>query len=257
MIVLLLASCGQNITEHYTTSRQTIPSPPATQPTDSATSTSYYTSGDRPVNGPNDTLHVSHLVIRMMPGSKSDFADALRSQPSFSEARAIKQEGNGRVRRLGHTLLLRPYNGPALRFADDTYQMRKDANEEEDTQYQFLGSVSERPYWLVAKQQWENYQPFLINKNSGRATPLTCEPDISPDKRYLLVATPGLDGESPLNGLQLWAISDQVVTPLWTRALQNWQPQQVRWLDNHTIAIEQLRFEPHEQKTYVRLVLPN
>ncbi len=41
------------------------------------------------------------------------------------------------------------------------------------------------------------------------------------------------------------------------RDFLNWQPQQVRWLDNHTIAIEQLRFEPKMDTTYVRLLLPN
>jgi hypothetical protein len=196
-------------------------------------------------------------VLRLEPGSKSDFAQAASSLLPYSEARTIRREGDGRVRRIGHTLIVRPFNGPLLRFADDTYQMRRDNNEEIDTHCQFSGSVPGRPYWQLDSLQWERYQPFLVNKYSGRATLLAWEPEISPNRQLLFVASPGLDIESDLNGLQLLAISDQEIKLLWTRTLAHWQPHQARWLDDHTIAIEQVRFEPQERTTYIRLMLPN
>lgn len=254
---LLLVGCGQNATEQPLASKQTA-SPPRTVPlADSIKSVSTYTSGDRVITGPNDTLHVANSVFRLMPGRKSDFTTLPRSQPQFSEAHTILQYGDGRVKRAGHTLIVRPFAGPALRFSDDTYLIRKDDKEETDTHCQFLGSVPGRPFWLLDSLQWERSQPFLINKYSGRATLLSWEPCISPNSRQLFIATPGLDIESTQNGLELRSISDYEVKLLWTRTLRNWQPNQARWLDDHTIAIEQLRFEPKEHTTYVRLIIPN
>lgn len=256
LLLLLLAGCGQNTAEYQTSKRQPTALLGARWPVYSVRSTARYTSGDRLVNGPNDTLHVGDLVLRLVPGSKSDFAPVPPNRLPFSEARTIRQAGDGRVRRIGHTLVVRPFNGPVLRFSDNTYQMRKDNNEEADTHCQFLGSVPGRPYWLVDSLQWERYQPFLVNKYSGRATLLFWDPEISPNRQLLFVASPGLDIESNLNGLELLAISDRDVKLLWTKTLRNWQPHQARWLDNHTIAIEQLRFEPTEKTSYIRLLLP-
>ncbi|MDO7887545.1 hypothetical protein [Hymenobacter cheonanensis] len=255
----ILASCGQNTAEQQPAVRRAATRPAvAARPVPPATSSIILTSGDRTTSGPHDTLHVGlGGVLRLEPGSKSDFAQAAGSQLLYSEARTIRQEGDGRVRRIGHTLVVRPFNGPLLRFADDTYQLRKDDNEEIDTHCQFSGSVPGRPYWLIDSLQWERYQPFLVNKYSGRATLLKWDPEISPNRQLLVVASPGLDIESVLNGLELLAISNQAVKPLWSRKLHNWQPHQARWLDDYTIAIEQVRFEPRERTTYVRLILPN
>lgn len=253
----ILASCGQNTAEHYSAVHQAASRPTvAARPMPLAKPSTTLASGDRTTNGPHDTLRVSQdVVLRLEPGSKSDFAKALRSPLPYSEARTIRQEGDGRVRRIGHTLFVRPFHGPLLRFADDTYQMRKDNNEETDTHCQFSGSLPGLPYWQIDSLQWERYQPFLINKYSGRTTLLTWEPEISPNRQLLFVASPGLDSESDLNRLELLAASNQEIKSLWTRKLANWQPHQARWLDNHTIAIEQLRFEPQEHTTYVRLLL--
>lgn len=257
-LLLLLIACEHAKPDSQKVSFQAKPHHTEKQLVAAIKPTVAFTSGDRATNGPCDTLHVGQgIVLRLEPGSKSDFAKISRSQPSFSEARVIRQKGNGRVYRVGHTLIVRPFNGPPLRFSDDTYQMRGDENEDIDTRCIFSGNVPDRPYWIVDSLQYERYQPFLINKYSGRATLLSWDPEISPNRQFLLIATPGLDIESSLNGLELLTISDHEVSSLWTKTLNSWQPQQVRWLNNHTIAIEQLRFEPKVDTTYVRLLLPN
>lgn len=256
-LLLALAGCGQNTTERQATNVSVAPKVPAVQPTLPVKPTDTYASGDREISGPDDTLHVGNgLVLHLKPGSKSDFAAGPRNPAPYSEASTIRREGDGRVSRIGHTLVVRPFNSPTLRLSDDTYQMRKDENEEMDTHCQFSGSVPGRPYWIVDSLQWENFQPFLINKNSGRTTSLSYDPEISPNRQLLFVATPGLDIESSNNSLELLTISDQQVKLLWTRTIRNWQPQQVRWLDNHTVAIEQIRFGQKEETSYVRLLLP-
>ena len=258
-LLLALTACEHTKLDSQQISHQVGPRRADEQPTTASRPAASFTSGDRTAYGPHDTLHVGQgIVLRLEPGSKSDFAKAARSQLSFSEARLIRQKGDGRVYRTGHTLVIRPFNGPALRFRDDTYQMRGDEDENRDTRCEFSGSIPGRPYWIVDSllSQYEYYQHSLINKYSGRTTYLWNIPDISPDRQKVVVAAPGL-GSILHNGLQLFTISDQAISPLWTREIVNWQPQQVRWLDNHTIAIEQLRFEPKADTTYVRLRLPN
>lgn len=253
----LLAGCEQYTVEHQQASQPTIRQPQVS-PLGPPKPAVAYTSGDRTTTGPLDTLHVGrHLVLRLVPGSESDFPPPPRQTLAFSEARLIQQQGDGRVHRVGYTLIVRPFTGPVLRFADDTYQMRKDANEDTDTKCTFLGSMPGRPYWIADSLQYERYQPFLINKHSGRATLLSWDAEVSPNRNLLFVASPGLDIESSLNGLELLAISDHKVKLLWTKTLRNWQPHQARWLNDHTIAIKQVRFEPKEDTTYVRLILPN
>lgn len=253
----LLSGCGHDTAKQQAAGHLMLPD--ALAPAASAKPTVAYTSGDRETTGPLDTLHVGRgLVLRLVSGSRQDFSPALHRYPSFSEARLIRQEGDRRVQRVGHTLLVRPFNGPALRFTDDTYRMRKDYNEELGSQCRFLGSIPGRPYWLADSMLWERSETFLINKQSGHIIPITInsEPDISPNRQLLLIASPGLDGPIEYNALELRRITNQTVTKLWMRQLAHWQPQRVRWLDNHTISIEQLRFEPKQDTTYVRLLLP-
>jgi hypothetical protein len=252
-LLLALAGCGQNIAERQAAKVPVAPKAPAVQPTLPIKPVGTYASGDREISGPDDTLHVGNgLVLHLKPGSKSDFAAGPRNPASYSEARTIRQEGDGRISRVGHTLVVRPFHGRELRFTD-----RKDSTDEMgNVECRFLGGILGRPYWLADSALWEHTQPFLINKQSGRLTPLPYDPDISPNRKLLFIASPGLDSPATDNAIQLWSISDQTATLLWARRLQQWQPQQVRWLDNHTIAIEQIRFEPKEKTSYVRLLLP-
>ncbi len=196
-------------------------------------------------------------MLRLVPGSRNDFPSPPHQWPDFSKARLIRQQGDGRVQRIGHTLLVRPYTGPVLRFMNNTQQMRHDQDEQSDVECRFLGSISGRPYWLADSALYEHSQPFLINKHSGHLTPLSWEPDISPNRKLLIVASPGLDSPASDNAIELWSISNQKITLLWARHIEQWQPQQRRWFDDHSIAIEQLRFEPKVDTTYVRLILPN
>ncbi|WP_223648693.1 hypothetical protein [Hymenobacter psoromatis] len=211
-LLLALTACEPITPDSQQVSQQVRPRRADKQPTTKVKPTISFTSGDRTTYGPHDTLHVGRgIVLRLELGSKSDFAKVSRSRMPYSEARTMRQEGNGRVYRAGHTLVLNPFNHPALRFPDNTSQIRGDENEVEGISYTFSGSVPGRPYWMVDSLMYEYYHPFLINKYSGRATPLWNTPDISPNRQQILVATPGLDGESSPNGLQLFIISRQSV----------------------------------------------
>ena len=149
-LLLALIACEPTNPDSQQVSPQIEPRRADKQPTTKVKPIISFTSGDRTTYGPHDTLHVSQgIVLRLEPGSKSDFAKISRSQLSFSEAYIIRQKGNGRVYRTGHTLVVRPFNGPVLRFSDDTYQMRGNDNENTDIRCEFLGSVPGRPYWMV------------------------------------------------------------------------------------------------------------
>lgn len=122
------------------------------------------------MSGPLDTLQVGQdHVLRLVPGRKSDFNLVARQLP-FSEVRLVRQQGDGRVRRVEHPLIVRPFSSSVLGFTDNTYQIQHDNNEETDSQCRFLGSVPGRPYWLADSILWEHSQPFLISKQSGCIT---------------------------------------------------------------------------------------
>lgn len=254
----ILASCGQNTDEQPAVRQAAVQPTVVASPVLSAKPSIAFASGDRTTSGPHDTLHVGQgLVLRLEPGSKSDFTKAASSQLPYSEARIIRQEGDGRVRRIGHTLVVRPFNGPLLRFTDDTYQMQ----EETGKHCQFSGSLPGRPYWLVDSSWYEGGRLLLVSKKSGRVTRLLDNALISPDHKQLLTfRLAGLEGIIP--SIELLDITNTTTKQLWYRELHQWHIERAVWLNNHTIAIvrrplDSTFLDTVRYSSYIRLSLPN
>ncbi len=261
-LLLALAGCRQNTTEHQAASASEASKAPIVKPTIPVKSADTYASGDREESGLNDTLHVGNgIVLQLKPGSKSDFANAPRmrtyNSETYAEQKYLNQEPPNRVRRNKHRLYLTLLNGKHLLLSDNTYEMRGDQNEEIDTYYEFKGSVPHLPYWMVDSTVYEGITTLLIHKNTGVISRLWGYPVFSPDKRHFVVPSPALDSDIELNGLQLFDNSTSVPTLRWERTLIHWEPSRIHWLDNQTLAIEQRRLELKGRISYVRLILPN
>ena len=195
-----------------------------------------------------------------MPGSNADFSgSATQPKPGITEAHLIRQQAGGRVRRAGHKLLLTLANDKLIALTDDTYELRGDENEEQDKHYQYGGTTSGLPYWIVYETLYEAQHTLLINQRTGIKTAVHGELELSPDHTRILVSYAGLVYDDDVSMLQLFAINQQEVQLLWQKSLSTWAPGRTRWLDGSTIAIEQLRLDNDlvnvSHSTYVRLML--
>ena len=210
-----------------------------------------------------DTIRISNgQKLRIIPGSKADFAGVSAEQyRENAEAAFIRQQASGRVRRIGNQLVLTLDNGKPIVFKDDTYLLRGDDNEDIDKYYQYQGNLPGLPYWAVHESLYEAFTTFLIHQQTGKQTAIKGEYDLSPDRTHLLVSYAGTVYEGDVHELTLYAINHQKIRLLWHRALNPWAPSRTRWLNDTTIAVEQLYPTANDptsfdQLNYVRLILP-
>lgn len=211
----------------------------------------------------NDTLRVSNdLALRTSPGRKADFPKVpTKSRREITEADLIRQQANGRVRRKGQNLILTLANGKSVIFTNDTFTLRGDENEDTDKRYHYRGNLADLPYWIVEETLYEAQHTFLINQLTGVKTKVNGDLQLSPDHTRLLASYAGLVYEDDISTLQLFAIRQQAAFLLWQKNLKDWAPGRTHWLDDHTIAVEQLRLYNDSadvtHSSYIKLLLPH
>jgi hypothetical protein len=204
-----------------------------------------------------DTLHATNrCVLRVLPGSEADVAGG-RAAPA--EADLIRQQAKGRVRREGHALILTPAHGQPVVFTSGTAARNGGEDEATDKSYRYLGSPAGLPYWFVEETLYETQRTLLVHQDSGGQTPIPGHVALSPDRTRLLASYAGMVYEDDASRLQLFALTPAAPRLLWQKTLPDWAPGRTRWLDDHTLAVEQVRLDDSAgvtHSTYVRLRLP-
>lgn len=196
-------------------------------------------------------------MLRLTRGTINDLIGLPVLTTDTSEAYHLQQPGGSRVRRQKNSLLLTLDNGKTLRLTNDTYRMRGDNDEAADTYYEYGGTLPNLPYWIVTEQHWEDYYTWLIHQKTGQKTNIWTRPLLSPDSNQFITYIPGLESETGVNGIQVFAISQQKTALQWQRIFKYWEPLRVGWLNGHTLSIEQRRYgiTGEEQLNYVRLFM--
>lgn len=135
--------------------------------------------------------------------------------------------------RTGIRLRLLPANGKEVVIAHDT------ADTDTMAYYHYWGSLPAAHQWVLSVRLYEGSAVALVDQRTGRRTIVWGQPVVSPDGRYLLTHSADLAAAYDANGLQLYRIEPTGPRLLWQRQLGSWSPDEVRWLDNQTVLIEQ------------------
>jgi len=217
------------------------------------------------VAGPADTLHLpGGRVVSLRPTTaaafnqlpNSDLSD-LPNDPAAEQLAATQ----GRVRRQGLDLLLRPTAGAEVRLssspdAEFTLQNGK------AVRYVYWGSLPTAHQWVVRAWYWEAAGTVLVDQRTGRHVELLGEPAPGPDSRFVLLTSPGLGGGDQANALNLVQIEATGPRRLWQREPTRWEPQQARWAGPGRAVLKVRHLNAQGQmpedapETYAELTLP-
>jgi hypothetical protein len=135
----------------------------------------------------------------------------------------------GRVRRQGLGLLLRPAQGPEVRLAS-TPDAQFTLQNGESVKYMYWGSLPAAHQWAVRAWAWEAAGTVLVDQRTGRRLEeLPGDPVAAPDGRLVLLISPGLSGGDQPNALSLVQIDSAGAHLCWQLEPTTWEPAAARW----------------------------
>ncbi|HEX8326661.1 MAG TPA: hypothetical protein VF629_03910 [Hymenobacter sp.] len=192
---------------------------------------------------PGDTLHLpGDQVIPLRPSS----TEAFNQLPGNGMPEMVNQpdteplpSAQGRVRRQGLDLLLRPLRGNEVKLSsspDAQFTLQNSGA----VRYIYWGSLPAAHQWVVRAWYHESDGTVLVDQRTGQRLEAEGTPATSADGRFVLLASPGLGGGDQINALTLVKIDDAGPRLLWKREPTTWEPQEARWA-NPGIAILKLR----------------
>ncbi|TVT40625.1 hypothetical protein FNT36_14240 [Hymenobacter setariae] len=255
-IAAVLLSASACRPDQPATERPSTAQSPAASPTLADTALAY----------PSDTLHLPSGVVRLRPVSAAEFAKLPSAElPDVANDSAAERQplaaAQGRARREGLTLVLKPAQGPLVRLAS-TPPAEFTLQNGEGVRYQYWGSLPAAHQWVVRAWYWESDGTVLIDQRTGRRVEVLGNPVASPDGRFVLLTSPSLGGGDQPNTLSLVKIEDDGPHLLWQREPTAWEPEAARW-DTPNLAILRLRHASADGSladdapvTYVQLPLP-
>ncbi|MBF9219813.1 hypothetical protein [Hymenobacter ruricola] len=193
--------------------------------------------------GPADTLHLpGGAVVALQPTNAAVFnqlpASSLPDLPNDPTAEHLAT-AEGRVRRAGLDLLLRPVQGVEVKLTS-TPEAEFTLQNGAAVRYAYWGSLPAAHQWVVRAWYWESSGTVLVDQRTGRRVELPGDPVAAPDGRHVLLTSPGLSGGDQANTVALVQIDPAGPRLLWQREPTTWEPAEARWA-SPTRAVLQLR----------------
>lgn len=189
-----------------------------------------------------DTLIINGLVYKLDSISEAEFNSA-PVPLTFEETDNEWIDDSAHVQRLDSlTLQFHLGNGGDSLFVsdsaavDDTYKS-----------FRYMGSYANIPYWLVGVSYWEGGGIFLLNKNDGHKIHVFGPPMFSPDKKYFISYSLDMYAGYINNGIELYEIKGGKVLEKWSKLVNDWGPDDVRWKNDSLIYIKQFRIGENDK----------
>ena len=183
-----------------------------------------------------DTLIINNVVNKLDSISETEFNSA-PVPVTFEETDNEWIDDSAHVQRLDSlTLRFHLGNGGDSLFVsdsaaiDDTYKS-----------FRYMGSYANIPYWLVGVSYWEGGGIFLLNKNDGHKIYVFGPPMFSPDKKYFISYSLDMYAGYINNGIELYEFKEGKVLEKWSKLVNDWGPDDVRWKNDSVIYIKQFR----------------
>lgn len=179
-----------------------------------------------------DTLHIKNKIYHLHEISKKYFSQIppANSLKTKSDLKNVSYQDSTSI-----TFSLS--NG-----LDTTFTNNYEDGWENYSVYEVIKDYDEINCWLVYIGLYEGDAMFLLNKNSGKVLWIYSEPILSPSKKYFVSHSGDLEAGYNSNGIQLFKIQGANVVEIWTKDIAEWEPSEVKWENDSTIAIKQTFF---------------
>lgn len=138
--------------------------------------------------------------------------------------------------------LVQPHYPVAIIFKDTLVSV----GDEEERDYNYLGQFKDLGIYLVDGTFWENYECYLIDKESGWKTTLWNRPYLSPSSKYLANLSLPYGFEGMPNGIQIWETKNtqhNTLTKYLELDQQIWTPNDFVWENDESLILKVAKVE--------------
>ncbi|MBV5282082.1 MAG: hypothetical protein JZU53_06550 [Paludibacter sp.] len=142
------------------------------------------------------------------------------------------------------TILIFPKTGKKVVFANDTIEG------ENMVTYKYLKTMKLCDVVEIEVTYWEWSRIFLVSLNTGKQSELWDFPNFSPNKKYIISSSGGLEsGEMP-NGIQLYKIENNDIKLVFEKEIDKWIPTEIKWKSDSTILIKRAKLDKNDNRIY-------
>jgi hypothetical protein len=185
----------------------------------------------------NDTFYAGNHLLYITDTSKAAF-DGVFKPTDTSEINNLNINKDFVTRR-GDTLLFLLSNGKTKKLISTHYVEGMDSF----TEYKYLGRIKSINYHVIFVQLYEAFSYLMINAESGKETTLWGVPSVSPNKKQVAASCFDLQAGFVYNGIQIFNVANDSLTPKWSRELTKWGADNIAWLNDECLVAEKMQLD--------------
>ncbi|WP_046245128.1 hypothetical protein [Hymenobacter terrenus] len=140
----------------------------------------------------------------------------------------------------------------------DEVALQKGIGEEETLIHDYLGFLPEFHCHLLKLSYYETSEYLMIDE-AGRQITLCGEPIFSPDMRYIVASSQGIEyGGGQANVIELLELQKSGLRQIWKLEPKTWEPYRVCWASATALLLSKVMWtgkNPGSTYTYARLVV--
>ena len=191
---------------------------------------------DNKENIKGDTLIIAKVVFNLDSISEKEFKTADKQGYKESATEVIEDTVN--VRRDSLKLIFHLGNGADSVLINDTTEGWSNYID-----YSYIESCKNIDYWLLGIGYYEGSQYLIVDRENGNNIWIWGMPVYSQDNKHFVTYSCDLEAGYDSNGFQLFEIKNNKAIHKWSKIVNDWGPTEIRWKNDSTIYIEQMRID--------------
>ncbi len=192
-------------------------------------------------NHPFDSLHIERKTLYFDSISSTDFEELKYNRSIGLDTIPVD---TNRIKIKHDTIFIITDSGKEVVFANDT------TYGETMVEYQYVKTLGELGMVELVATYWEWTRVFLVSFKTGNQAELWGNPHFSPNKKYMICYSDGLEsGEMP-NGFQLFNVENNEVELIFELEIENWMPDEIKWESDSTIFIKRAKLDQNYNRKF-------
>jgi hypothetical protein len=188
-----------------------------------------------------DTLMINKMTYFLDSIGKVEFKSAYEQKYNVDNKEIIDDTTN--VKRDTLKLIFHLRNGVDSVLVNDTTEGWSNYID-----YSYIESCKNIDYWLLGITYYEGSQYLLLDREKGEKIWIWGIPIYSPNNKYFVCNSCDLEAGYDSNGFQLFEIKNKKAKLRWSKILSDWGPTEIRWKNDSTLYIKQLRMDYKDSK---------
>lgn len=209
--------------------------------------------------GTIDTIQHHGNTLNLEIISEDDFkssADLSIRPTAHTEEEVNLQRDSVFIQRYDSVYIIKLLNGTPLHVI--SYPNNSE-DIEKFCKYAYIGRLTGSELLVFEAWYYESHDFIVVNRNTGEMTHTWGMPQLSANKTYLASCNLDMEAGFTPNGIQIFKNTDQGLQLLFSKELDAWGPDEVKWINDNILYLKQEVGESLPAGTpesYIRMVLP-